>query len=162
MKFSEFFTAPGLRRLSVWFGVLVGFAVSMLADWKWGVLIGAIVVLISSVLLPVIYYFKFLPYARLKKKIGEPFLFDEPVRFTVKTGTVGGFFILTEKSMIFLSTECADNTLELSRDKVKRVSLGDTSALDIYLNNTQFVRVFSTAREELVKILREHGWTVTE
>ncbi len=162
MKFSAFFTSSGLRKLAIWLGILTGLGVSMFADWKYGVLIGAVVVLLTSLILPVIFYLRFLPYAKLKRTIEQPFLFDAPVRFTVKTGTVGGFFILTERSMIFLSLECADNTLELTRDKVKRVALGDATTLDIYLNNTQFVRVFCAAREEIVSILRDHGWSITE
>ncbi len=134
----------------------------MFADWRIGLLVGAIVTLLVSVVLPLVFYVKFLPYARMKKDLQQPFLFDEPVRFTVKHGTVGGFFILTEKSMIFLSLECATHTLELTRDKVKHVSARNEMALDIYLNNTQFVRVFSAFREELVEILRENGWNITE
>lgn len=162
MKFSEFFASPGVRRLSVILGILAGIGTTMFTDWRIGVLAGAVVTLLASIVLPIIFYVQFLPYARIKKELNCPFLFDEPVRFTVKHGTVGGFFILTEKSMIFLSLECTTHMLELPRDKVKQVSAGKDMTLDVYLSNTQFVRVFSAVREELIEILRENGWNITE
>ena len=148
--------------MSVILGIFVGAGVLMFADWKIGVLVGAAVTLLASLVLPIVFYVQFLPYARMKKELARPFLFDEPVRFTVKHGMVGGFFILTEKSMIFLSLECATHTMELPREKVKQVSVGKDMALDIYLSDTQFIRVFSAVREELIEILRENGWKITE
>ena len=163
MNFSTFFTSPGLRKISVFIGILVGAAVSLMGDWRVGVLVGAIVVLVASLLLPIIFYVIFLPYARLKKDLPKPFLFDEPVQFTVKSGHVSGFFILTEKSMILLSRECQNPKMELTRESVLKTVMGkDPMTLDIYLNEKQFVRVFSTVREELVELLRKNGWNVTE
>jgi hypothetical protein len=75
---------------------------------------------------------------------------------------VGGFFILTEKSMVFLSRECAEEALELTRDKVKSISLGKNFTIDIFLSNTQFIRIFSGAVEDLAEILRKNGWNVRE
>ncbi|MBQ9784715.1 MAG: hypothetical protein IJW29_04360 [Clostridia bacterium] len=163
MSFSTFFTSAGLRKISVCIGVLVGIGVWMLGDWRVAVLVGAIVTLVTSLLLPTLFYIVFLPYARLKKTLPKPFLFDEPVQFTVKSGRVSGFLVLTEKSMVFLSRECQTQTMELTRDKIQRTVVGkDPMTLDIYLSETQFIRVFSTVREELVSLLRENGWNVTE
>ena len=162
MKFTAFLCSPGVRSLAIRAGILIGFGAAMLWDWQYGILVGAIAALVISLILPIFFYFNFLPYKRLKEKITGPFLFDEPVRFTVKKGTVGGFFVLTERSMVFLSRECTTPTLELSHDDVKNVSMGQNLTINIYLNNTQFIRVFSGASEELIKIMREHGWNVTE
>ncbi len=165
MKFSAFFTSPGLRRLSVWLGILTGLIGLIFFDWRLAVAIGAATVLLLSLLLPLLFYWRFLPYRKLKKSLGDDkrYIFDEPVRFTVKSGTVGGFFLLTERSMIFLSLECDTKSMELTRDKVVRVSGGGEDLhIDIYLNNTQFVRVFTGAHEEVLKILREHGWNTVQ
>ena len=165
MKFSEFFTAPSMRSLSIRAGIVIGIAVILLSelDWRYGVLIGACVTLVASVLLPLIFYVKLLPYKRIKEQFKRPFLVDAPVRFIVKQGTVGGFFVLTAQSMIFLSRECANATLELSHRDVASISLGeDEGTIDIYLNEKQFIRVISAVDEEIVKILKENGWNVTD
>ncbi|MBQ8309647.1 MAG: hypothetical protein IJX80_01375 [Clostridia bacterium] len=162
MKFTEFLTAPFIRSFAIRTGIFIGCGTAILWNWQYGILVGAISVLLISLMLPVLFYFKFLPYKRLKETIEGPFLFDEPVRFTVKKGTVGGFFVLTERSMVFLSRECTTPALELSRDDIKTVSLGQNLTINIYLNNTQFIRVFSGVSEELIEVLREHGWNVAE
>ena len=162
MKLSEFFTSRGIRSFAIRTGIFAGIGAWIFADWRYGILLGAIVALLTSIVLPFIFYFKFLPYTKLKRQLPQPFLFDEPVRFTVKKGTIGGFFILTEKSIFFLSRECADQTLELTRDKVKSISLGKNFTIDIFLNNTQFIRIFSGAGEDLLEILRENGWNVKQ
>ncbi|MBQ9773164.1 MAG: hypothetical protein IJW30_00695 [Clostridia bacterium] len=147
----------------MYIGIFVGLLVSFFADWRYAVLVGAIAVLLVSLLLPVLFYLAFLPYKRLKKELAQPFLFDEPVQFTVKTGKVSGFFILTEQSMVFLSRECANPTMELKRAQVKRViKKQQNMTIDVYLNDTQFIRVFSAACEDLTEILRKNGWNVTE
>lgn len=162
MKLSQLFTSRGIRSFALRTGIFLGIAAWIFADWRYGVLVGAIVTLLTAVALPFVYYFKFLPYSRIKNRLPHPFLFDEPVRFTVKKGTVGGFFILTEKSMVFLSRECAEEALELTRDKVKSISLGKNFTIDIFLSNTQFIRIFSGAVEDLAEILRKNGWNVRE
>ncbi len=164
MKFSTFLTSPGVRRLSVWFGVLVGMVSLTFFDWRIAVVIGACAVLLLSLILPLIFYIRFLPYLRLKKTFGDlkRYIFDEPVRFTVKSGTVGGFFLLTDHSMVFLSLECTPRVMELQREHVVRVSSAEELHLDIYINNTQFVRVFTGACREMLSILREHGWNTVQ
>ncbi len=162
MKFSEFFTAPFVRAFSIRIGIFVGLLTALFAGWQYGVLVGAVAVLLISLILPVIFYIRFLPYKKLKKMLQGPFLLDEPVRFTVKRGTVGGFFVLTEQSMVFLSKECTNSSMELSRQDVKTISIGQDMTINIYLNNTQFIRIFSGACEDILQILREHGWNVSE
>ena len=165
MRFSEFFTAPAMRALSIRAGFLVGLAVILFSnlDWRYGVLIGAGVALVASVLLPFIFYVRLLPYKRIKEKFPRPFLVDAPVRCIGDKKTIGGFFVLTPKSMIFLSRECANTTLELSHGDVESVCLGeDEGTIDIILNQKQFIRVISNVDEEIVAILKENGWNVTE
>ena len=96
---------------------------SLFAGWKYGILIGAIATLAISLILPILFYVVFLPYKRMKKEIAGVFLFDEPVRFTVKRGTVGGFLVITEKRMVFLSGEADEKSLELSREQVRLISV---------------------------------------
>lgn len=158
MKFSEVFAASFIRSFSIRVGILIGLIASFFTGWKYGILIGATAVLAISLILPILFYFTFLPYKRMKKGISGPFLFDEPVRFTVKKGTVGGFLVITEKTLIFLSGEADTKRLELSRAEVRRVIEGDGMTVDIYLNEKQYIRVFSGACEEILDILREQGW----
>ena len=154
-----------MRALSVRVGIIIGLAVLLFSelDWRYGVLIGALVTLLATVLLPLIFYVKLLPYKRLKERFKRPFLVDVPVRFTVKKGTVGGFFVLTAQSMIFLSHECPNPVLELSHRDVASIVLGDRAGtINIYLNQTQFISVISAVDEEIIAILKENGWNVTE
>ena len=160
MKFSDYFHAPGVRFLAFLFGVFVGLPIFILMGWKFGVLTCAIVTVLASVILPIRLYRADLPYNRVKNTIAESFLFDLRVRFTVRNGTVGGHFLLTQKSMIFLSFEHGEHRLELSRDDVKAVELGENMTLSIFLNDKQFVRVISGECEEIYDILRENQWTV--
>ena len=162
MKFSEFFTAPFIRSFALRIGVFIGLVTTLFTGWKIGVLVGAVSVLLISLILPVFFYFAFLPYMQMKQKYKRPFLFDEPVRFTVKKGSVGGFFIITEKTLVFLSRECTSQVLELSRDEVKSVILGKDLTVNIYLSNTRFIKVFSGACDEIMEILRTNGWNTVE
>ncbi len=162
MKFSEFFTAPFIRSFAIRIGIFIGLITTLFAGWKIGILVGAVAVLLISLVLPVFFYFTFLPYMQMKQKYKRPFLFDEPVRFTVKKGSVGGFFIITEKKLVFLSRECTTQALELSREEVKSISLGRDLTVNIYLSNTKFIKVFSGACEEIMEILHANGWNTVE
>ncbi len=162
MKFGEFFTAPFIRSFAIRIGIFIGLIVTLFAGWKLGILAGAVAVLLIALILPVVFWITFLPYVKMKEQFKRPFLFDEPVRFTVKKGNVGGFFIITEKTLVFLSRECTAQTLELSREEVKSVILGKDLTVNIYLSNTQFIRVFSGACEEIMEILRANGWNTVE
>lgn len=160
MKFSDYFFAPGVRPLSVFMGMLAGGLTALFAGWQYGVLVGAGAAVLLSVLIPVTVYRADIPYTRLKQTLEQPFLFDERVRFTVPNGSVGGYFILTQKTMVFLSLERGNHRLELMREDVKSVMLGEDSSLSIFLNNTQFIRVLSAGCEEMFRILRENGWAI--
>lgn len=158
MNFSQAFTIPAVRAFSIRIGILVGMITALFAGWKYGVLVGAIVTLVIALLLPILFYLAFLPYKRMKKEIHGKFLFDSPVRYTVKKGTVGGFLVITENAMVFLSGETAAKKLEVSRDQVLRVTEGEGLTVDVYLNEKQYIRVFSEAGEEILDILRQEGW----
>ena len=105
MKFSDYFFAPGVRPLSVVIGLFAGGLTALFAGWRYGVLVGAIAAVLLSVLIPVMVYRADVPYTKLKQTLEQPFLFDERVRFTIQNGSVGGYFILTRKTMVFLSLE---------------------------------------------------------
>lgn len=161
MKYSDYYFAPGVRIRAILFGVLSGAIVWFLFGWQFGVLAGAVGALLHSFLLPLVLYREDLPYIRLKDTLPKPFLIDTRVRFTVKDGTVGGFFVLTEKSMIFLSLERGNHRLELSRQDVRSVKCNEDFTISIFLNDKQFVRVMSATTEEILEILRENGWSVS-
>ena len=161
LRFSDYFHAPGGRILSVLFGLISGGIGGLFLGWRMGLLIGAAVTLLWSVLLPILLYRADIPYARMKKTIQSKFLFDERVRFSVRGGrTVGGFFILTEESMIFLSLERGTHRLELSRKEVRSILLSEEEySIRIFLNDKQFVQVISGVCGEMYGILRENKWT---
>lgn len=160
LHFGDYFSAPGVRSLSVIIGLLIGCLTSIFTGWQIGVLSGAVMVLIVSVVLPIILYRADVPYQKIKQTMPGPFLFDERVRFSVRGGrTVGGFFILTEKTMVFLSLEQGNHRLELAREDVKSVVLEeDQFSMKIFLNNTQFIQVVSAVCGELYGILRDNRW----
>ena len=163
MKFSEYFFDTSVRIRAVLSGVMTGCLVGLLLEsWQYGVLAGAVVTLIYSLILPVLLYRADLPYLRLKDTLPKPFLIDTRVRFTVKDGSVGGFFILTDRTMVFLSTERGNHRLELCKADVKSVIRNDDLSMSIFLNNTQFVRVMSATTEEILQTLRENGWSVSD
>lgn len=159
MKYSDYFHARGVRTVSFVFGCFAGIPIALFTNWQYGVLSGAIVALLASFILPWRLYRADLPYARVKETLEAPFLIDERVRFTVKGGTVGGFFILTKDSIVLLSLENGDHRLELSHDDVKSVTMGENMTISIFLNDKQFVRVISGGCREMYDILRENGWT---
>ena len=161
MKFSDYYLSSGARITALFFGGIAAITVNVLLGWKLGILTGCFVALIASVVVPWMLYRKDLPYTRVKQTLKQPFLFDERVRFTVRGGTVGGFFVLTEQSMIFLSMEKGEHRLELSRSDVQSVTLRQDMTVCIYLNDRQFIRLISGACEEICEVLRQNGWAVT-
>lgn len=164
MKFSEFFTAPGMRSMALRSGIIVGLVVALFsnADWKYAVLTGAVVAVLASVIFPLALYIKLLPYKRFKESLGRPVLIDAPVRFLAKRGMVGGFFLLTDHNLVLLSDEKEKPALELSHSDVASISLGEEEGvIDIYLDQKKFIRFVCAIDEELMEILSQHGWNVT-
>ena len=159
MKYADYFHMRGVRSFSAFFGLLIGSTVSLFSNWMYGVLAGAVVAFFTSFLLPLRLYLADRPYEKLKKTIGESFLIDERVRFTIRNGIVGGFFLLTAQTMIFLSLEHGNHRLELSRKDVKSIVLGEDMTIRVFLNDTQFVRLISGNCEGIYQILQENGWT---
>ena len=162
MKFSDYFHARGVRIVSLLFGGMVGLSTGLFTGWRIGVLAGAITAVLASLILPIRLYREDKPYLRIKEKINLPMLFDERVRFTIRNGTVGGYFILTQESMIFLSLENGDHRLELSRSDVQAIKLGENMTISIYLNNKQFIRVITGSCDQIYDILLENGWRAEE
>ena len=160
MKFSDYYLAGGVRKSSLLYGVILGAFAGFLFGWQIGVLVGAGVALVCSFLIPIIAYLQDLPYEKIKQTFKRPFLIDERVFFTVKDGTVRGFFILTEESIVLLSLDGGDHRLELRREDVRYISCEEKLAVSVFLNEKQFVRVISGGCEEICEILRENGWTV--
>ena len=164
MKFSEFFTSPGMRSAAIRTGVIAGAIMAFFTDldWRYAVLTGAGVAVLASVIIPLIMYIKLLPYKRYKESLGRRVLIDSPVRFWAKRGMVGGFFLLTESNLVLLSEEKEKPALELTQKDVNSIALGeDVGVIDIYLDQKQFIRFVSAIDEEIVDMLAEHGWNVT-
>lgn len=160
IRFGDYFGTPGSRVLAVFAALLVGGGTGLFMGWQIGVLIGACTALVVSVLLPFLLYRADVPYEAIKKTINGSFLFDERVRFNVRGGrTVGGFFILTEQSMVFLSIEQGRHRMELAREDVKSIVLEEeTYSIKIFLNDTQFIQVISGVCFEMYSVLQENRW----
>jgi len=159
MKFADYFFAPGVKIRSVMFGITVGFMTGMLwENWQIGVLAGAVVALLTSFTYPLRAYLSDAPYEKIKNTLHRPFLLDQRVHFTVANGAVGGFFVLTESSMVFLSLERGNHRLELSREDVRRIALEGSTTLCIFMSETKFVRVISANCEEIYQILLDNQW----
>ena len=67
LHFGDYFSAPGVRILSVIIGLLIGCITSIFTGWQIGVLSGAVMVLIVSVVLPIILYRADVPYQKIKQ-----------------------------------------------------------------------------------------------
>lgn len=162
MKFLDYYLSHGARVIATFIGVLAGIAVGFFSGvWQYGVIAGCITAILASFFVPLSLYRQDLPYLKIKETMKQPFLIDERVRFTVQGGTVGGYFILTESSIVFLSLERGDHRLELSREDVLSVVCNQNMTLNILLNNKQYVRVISDVCEEICEVLRENGWRVS-
>ena len=162
MKYSDYYFSPNTRTLSTIIGVLFGAPSAIFMGWEKALIVGAAVAILASFILPFMVYRADLPYAKIKATLQKPFLFDERVRFTVAGGSVTGFFILTEESMIFLSLDRGDHRLELSRKEVERVLLADRTSLSIFLGEKKFIKVNAATCDAMFRILRENGWNTYE
>ena len=160
MKFLDYYLAPASRWLATLFGLISGLAVGLFTFWQYGVLTGAVVALVASVFVPLHAYLEERPYNRIKATISVPILLDRRVRFSVRGGTVGGYFILTPERMIFLSMERGEHRLEFSQSDVTSVIVGEDMSLRVFLNDKQFVRMISNTVEEICDVLRDNGWQV--
>ena len=158
MKFLDFYLSSGTRTVSLFIGTVVGLITSFFTDWKIGTLVGGCAVILASVIIPIIMYHEEKPYNKAKTAINQPFLIDERVRFTVKEGTVGGYFLLTEEKLILLSMDKGEHRLELTRDAIKSVILGDTVTLSIFLDQKQYIRIISGVCDEMYQVLEREGW----
>ena len=158
MKFLDFYLSSGTRTVSLFIGTVVGLITSFFNDWKIGTLVGGCAVILASVIIPIIMYHEEKPYNKAKTAINQPFLIDERVRFTVKEGTVGGYFLLTEEKLILLSMDKGEHRLELTRDAIKSVILGDTVTLSIFLDQKQYIRIISGVCDEMYQVLEREGW----
>ena len=103
MKLRDYFAAPGVRILSVILGVLAGGGVALFKGAILGGLVGAVVVLFSSVFFPVWAYLKELPFNKMKKQLPQPLLLDERVDFVINGKRLYGFFVLTEDRMVMIA-----------------------------------------------------------
>lgn len=141
------------------FGV-IAFALSLLFTTpQMALLSGAVTALVASVLLPVMTYAELRPYDKMRKAIPQPFLTEQRVRFTVNGGTVGGFMILTEGAVYFLSTERGKHVLELKRKDIAALRLEEEHSLRFFINNHQYVQVLTAKAQELYQLLQQQGWS---
>lgn len=161
MKFSDCFFSPAKRRVAVLLGIIAFVLFLLFFTPQIALLAGAVTTLVSSVILPVITYAELRPYDKIRKTIQQPFLTEQRVRFTVKGGTVGGFMILTEGSVYFLSMEKGKHVLELTRKDITALCLDEDYSIRFFINNNQYVRVLSARSQELYQLLLQHGWNTT-
>ena len=161
MKFSDCFFSPAKRRIAILFGIIAFVLFLLFSTPQIALLAGAVTTLVSSVLLPIITYVELRPYDKIRKTIQQPFLTEQRVRFTIKGGTVGGFMILTESSVYFLSMEKGRHVLELTRKDITALRLDEDYSIRFFINNNQYVRVLSARSQELYQLLLQHGWSTT-
>lgn len=159
MKFSDFFFSTASRSTSVMMGLLLGVAVGFFAGWEYGVLSGVALAVLLSVILPLVAYLRVLPYEKRKAKIKGPFLFDERVLFRSSRGSFGGFFLLTDASMVLMTLGKGKMSMELSREDVRSVLLDDDLTLRIFLNETQYICILSEVAAEIFNALSAQGWS---
>ena len=160
MKFSDFYFAPISRVIAGFLGVMSGLAVGLFFGWQIGVLAGAGVALVSSVLVPLKVYMEERPYLRIKESLQEKILLDRRVHFTVQGGTMGGYFILTASTIIFLSMEDGEHRLEFARDDVQSITVSRDMSIRVALNDKQFVRMVAVPVDDIGRVLLENGWSV--
>ena len=159
MKFFDYFRLPHVRILSVVFGVISAAPLLLFFDWRYAVLVGASITLLTSLVMPILLYREDRGYQLIKKEIKKPFFIDERVRFTIEQGSIGGYLVLTDSNLILLSTEKGKHRLELTRSQISKIVVGEEQiSLRIYVSNTQFIQVFSGACQEMYRILLEKGW----
>ena len=160
MTFLDYYLSPVSRWISAFFGLISGVAVGLFTGWQYGVLAGGAVALLASVIVPLRAYIEERPYNRIRATLQVPILLDHRVRFSIRGGTVGGYFILTPERMIFLSMERGEHRLEFSHSDVTSVIVGNDMTLRVFLNDRQFVRMISNKIDEISDVLRENGWRV--
>lgn len=165
MSFANFFFSPGVRGLSIIGGLFFGAGTAIFGTFSgyyqgavWGILVGAGAALLLSLLLPLLFWWADTPYRKAKAQLPKPFLLDSPVRFSVPGGAVGGYFILTENSMVLLSFERGKQLMELGRDDVRSVTIEEGGAIRILLSDTKFVSFSAVEPEQIYQLLRRQGW----
>ncbi len=158
MKLWDYLFAPGVRPVSILLGFLVGGGTALFTDPVKGGFVGAVTALVTSLVYPTVAFLQDLPYIRLKKKLKQPFLFDVRVSMSSKKGPVDGFFVLTETSMVLLAISNTMHSLELSREDVRSVQQGENYTLNIFLNDSQQIRLRTPACAEVMRILAEQKW----
>ncbi len=164
MKFSNYFFSPVVRILALIGGALTGGAVAVygiftgrFTPWVWGVLFGAGAALLLSFILPLRFWIGDAPYRRVKETLPQPFLLEHPVRFTVPGGSVNGYLILTQQSIVLLSFERGEQRMELAREDIQSIVL-EENEIRINLNNTKFVSFSAVNPEQIYQLLRREGW----
>jgi hypothetical protein len=125
MKFFDYFRLPHVRILSVVFGVISAAPLLLFFDWRYAVLVGASITLLTSLVMPILLYREDRGYQLIKKEIKKPFFIDERVRFTIEQGSIGGYLVLTDSNLILLSTEKGKHRLELTKAQISKIVVGE-------------------------------------
>ena len=158
MKFSDYFAAPGVRPLSLILGVLIGGGTALFKGLLFGAFVGAVTILLASLILPVWAFLSDLPYIRIKKTLPRPFLLDERVDYVINGKRVYGFFVLTEERMVMISISNGKRQMELPREKVFRVVKEENYCIKIYVNQKDYIQIQAPTFERIYEILSEKGW----
>lgn len=160
MTFSDYLFSSAARRSAIKYGLFTGVLFGIGYGWRAGLLWGAIMTLLMSVISPIVAYLQDLPYIRFKKALHSSILIDKRVLFTIKKGVVKGIFLLTAEQIVFLSMERGEHRLELSRTEIREIKRSDETTISFFINDKQFVRLISGECEEIVDTLLQNGWTV--
>ena len=161
MNFLDYYLSVRARLKAIRWGLGLGLCSWLIFDWKIGVLVGAVVALLASFIVPLVCYCRDIPYIKIKKTLSVPFLIDERVHFSVKNGTVSGFMVLTEKKLVLLSLEQGDHRLELAKEDISHITFDEAFTMNVFLNEKRFVKVISEACDEFCEILQQNGWYVS-
>lgn len=158
MKYSDYFLSPATRWIATCAGLLSGSLTWMFTRWEYGMIGGVTVAVLVTLILPFVMYLQNLPIERLKAKIKGPFLFDEQVLFRSPKGAFGGYFILTDGSMVLMTRGREKTCMELTREDVRSVRLDDDNTLRVFLNETQYICILCGVAEEIFESLASQGW----
>ncbi len=162
MKYSDYFLSPATRRIATCMGLVVGTLTGLVSRWEYGLIGGVGIAILTTAVLPLVLYLQNLPFEQLKAKLKGPFLFDEQVLFLSPKGALGGYFILTDGTMVLMTRGRKKTCMELTREDVRSVRLEDETTLRVFLNETQYIRILFGAAEEIFESLASQGWHIAK
>lgn len=163
MKLLDYFCSTGNRITAATVGLLTGVGIGMLSRWEYGIICGAGIAILVSIVYPLAVYLKELPLERLRSGLTGPFHFDEQVLFRSPRGAFSGYFLLNDSSLFLLTRERRHGIcMELKRENVRSVRMDDETTLRIFLNETQYICILCAVAEEIFDFLGRNGWNIVK